>query len=67
MSEQDPLLQHRESDQQLQGDNKKGVGRVLGPLEISRATRYCIVAGLGTATFLSVSPSDYSKLANSSL
>ena len=56
MSERDPLLQDRNSGQQLQqGEGQKGVGRALGPLEISRSTRYGILAGLWMATFLSVS------------
>jgi hypothetical protein len=56
MSERDPLLQHEyDSGQQRQGESHKGVSRVLGPLEISRPTRYGILAGLWIATFLSVS------------
>lgn len=56
MSERDPLLQNHDSSQQLhQGKGQKGVGRALGPLEISRSNRYGILAGLWIATFLSVS------------
>ena len=56
MSERDPLLQDHDSVQQpQQGEGQKGVGRTLGPLEISRSTRYGILAGLWMATFLSVS------------
>lgn len=62
MSERDPLLQHTnglgQEYQQLQGEEgcrQKGVNRALGPLEISRSTRYGILAGLWMATFLSVS------------
>ena len=58
MSERDPLLQDHDSRQQLQqgeGQTQKGVGRALGPLEISRSTRYGILAGLWIATFFSVS------------
>ena len=56
MSERTPLLQDRDSSQQFQqGEGQKGVGRELGPLEISRPTRYGILAGLWIATFLSVS------------
>ena len=64
MSERDPLLQNHDHDsgQQLrQGEGHKGVVRALGPLEISRSTRYGILAGLWMATFLSVSLSFYSK------
>ena len=53
MSERDPLLQNNDSAQQ--GEGQKGVARPLGPLEISRSTRYGILAGLWIATFLSVS------------
>ena len=60
MSERAPLLQDRELDQQFQhGESQKSVGRVLGPLEISRSTRYGILTGLWIATFLSVSFSVY--------
>ena len=64
MSERDPLLQdHDDSGQQFQQDEgQKGFGRALGPLEISRSTRYGILAGLWIATFLSVSLSVYSEL-----
>ena len=56
MSERDPLLQDHDSGQQLQqGQGQRGVGRALGPLEISRSTRYGILAGLWLATFLTVS------------
>ena len=61
MSERDPLLlqdSNNDSGQQLQhGKSQKVVGRVVpvGPLEISRSTRYGILAGLWIATFLSVS------------
>ena len=56
MSERAPLLQDRDSGQQFQqGEYQKGIGRALGPLEISRSTRYGILAGLWLATFLSVS------------
>jgi hypothetical protein len=61
MSERDPLLQDHDSGQQ--GEGQKGVGRALGPLEISRSTRYGILAGLWIATFLSVSLSVFSELA----
>ena len=64
MSERDPLLQdHGDSGQQLQqGKDQKGVrhASALGPLEISRSTRYAILAGIWIATFLSVSLSVYS-------
>ena len=65
MSERDRLLQDQDvSGQQLkQGEDQKVVGRVLGPLEISRSTRYGILAGLWIATFLSVSLFVYSQLA----
>ena len=53
MSERDPLLQGDEYPQQ--GNGQKGVGRALGPLEISRSTRYGILAGLWIANFLAVS------------
>jgi hypothetical protein len=60
MSERDPLIQDDDSGQQLQkGEGKKGVG----PLEISRSTRYGILAGLWIATFLSVSLYVQSKIA----
>lgn len=56
MSERDPLIQDYPSvEQRQQGEGQKGVGRPLGPLEISRSTRYGILAGLWIATFLSVS------------
>ena len=56
MSERAPLLQDRGSGQKFQqGEDQKGIGRALGPLEISRSTRYGILAGLWLATFLSVS------------
>ena len=56
MSERDPLLQDRDSGQQLRpGQVQKGVSRALGPLEIPRSTRYGILAGLWIATFFSVS------------
>lgn len=42
-----PLLQDED------GDAYKGPRR-LGPLEITRSTRYAILAGIWTATFLSV-------------
>ena len=62
MSERAPLLQDRGPGQQFeQGEGQKGVGRPLGPLEISRSTRYRILAGLWMATFLSVSLSVYSE------
>lgn len=64
MSERDPLLQdHNVTGQQLhQSEGQKGVGHaLLGPLEISRSTRYGILAGLWIATFLSVSLSVYSN------
>ena len=67
MSERDPLLQdYGDSGQQLeQGKGQKGVRHdsELGPLEISRSTRYAILAGIWMATFLSVSLSVYFKLA----
>ena len=71
MSERDPLLlqDSNDSGQQLQhasGKGQKVVGRVVpvGPLEISRSTRYGILAGLWIATFLSVSEPSfvYSKV-----
>ena len=59
MSERDPLLRHDPSlSGQRQGEGEggqKGVSRPPGPLEISRSTRYGILAGLWMATFLSVS------------
>ncbi|PPR05145.1 hypothetical protein CVT26_012231 [Gymnopilus dilepis] len=55
MSERDPLLR----GQPEQGDGVEALPpkdpRRLGPLEISRTTRYGILAGLWTATFLSAS------------
>lgn len=58
MSERDPLLH----GQPEQGDGVEALPpkdpRRLGPLEISRSTRYGILAGLWTATFLSVSSPD---------
>ncbi|KAF7441374.1 hypothetical protein PC9H_001724 [Pleurotus ostreatus] len=42
----EPLLQNED------GDAYKGPRR-LGPLEITRSTRYAILAGIWTATFLS--------------
>lgn len=54
MSERDPLLQHHEQ-QQGEGYSRKGVNRAPGPLDISRSTRYGILAGLWMGTFLSVS------------
>jgi hypothetical protein len=68
MSEQDSLLQNHASGQQRrQGEGQKleGVGRPLGPLEISRSTRYGILAGLWIATFLSVSYLCLSELTRS--
>ncbi|KAF5318179.1 hypothetical protein D9619_012099 [Psilocybe cf. subviscida] len=50
MSELDPLIQ-REGDSE--NDAKAAKGRKLGPREISKSTRYGILAGLWTATFLS--------------
>ena len=57
MSERAPLLDsaHRDGQQFQQGEGQKGIGHALGPLEISRSTRYGILAGLWIATFLSVS------------
>ena len=64
MSERVPLLQDHDSGQQVQqGEGQKGVGRAPGPLEITRSTRYGILAGLWMATFLSVSLSVSSELA----
>ena len=53
MSERDLLLQ-RTSDAP-QGDGQIKGPKSVGPLDISRSTRYGILAGLWTATFLSVS------------
>lgn len=55
MSERDSLLHHGDSCQQPDTGSQKDLGRALGPLEISRSTRYGILAGLWMATFLSVS------------
>ena len=66
MSERDPLLQDHDSGQQIlqvESEGENGVSRELGPLEISRSTRYAILAGIWMATFLSVSLFVYSKLA----
>ena len=59
MSERDPLLQNsnpnsRQNEEigELVGEPKKQAK--LGPGEISRGTRYGILAGIWTATFLSV-------------
>ena len=50
------LLQDRDSGQPFEkGGGQKGIGRALGPLEISISTRYGILAGMWMATFLSVS------------
>ena len=49
-SERDPLLPHPEVAVPA---NPKTDGRV-GPMEISRSTRYGILAGIWAATFLSV-------------
>ena len=70
MSEREPLL-HDHSQQLVHGEGQKGVshdgGRGLGPLDISRSTRYAILAGLWIATFLSVSYTVYYKLAMMSM
>uniref|UniRef100_A0A8H7XZJ5 Major facilitator superfamily (MFS) profile domain-containing protein n=1 Tax=Psilocybe cubensis TaxID=181762 RepID=A0A8H7XZJ5_PSICU len=53
MSEQDPLLGERGSEG-YDGDRSVGKAvRTVGPLDISRSTRYGILAGLWSATFLS--------------
>ncbi|KAF8957761.1 major facilitator superfamily domain-containing protein [Flammula alnicola] len=48
MSERDPLLQRRDTEQLAGKEERK-----LGPRDISRSTRYGILAGIWTATFLS--------------
>ncbi|KDR82136.1 hypothetical protein GALMADRAFT_240663 [Galerina marginata CBS 339.88] len=55
MSERDPLLQRLASGVEEHSTVKSNgkEERRLGPLEISRSTRYGILAGLWTATFLS--------------
>ncbi|KAF8162661.1 vacuolar amino acid permease [Crassisporium funariophilum] len=57
MSEVDPLLQGQASSSQSHRNGNSSPtgkeGRPLGPLELSRTTRYGILAGLWTATFLS--------------
>ena len=56
LAERAPLLQDRDSGRQSQqGEGQICIDRALGPLEISRTTRYGILAGLWMATFLSVS------------
>ena len=47
-SERDPLLQ-------LENGYTDGHSKTTGPLEISRSTRYGILAGIWVATFLTVS------------
>ena len=49
--------------QQGEFEGQIGIDRALGPLENSRSRRYDILAGLWTATFLSVSLSVQSELA----
>ena len=55
-SEHDPLLQttqtNYESGKNLEDEGDKN--EALGPLEISRRTRWGILAGIWSATFLSV-------------
>ncbi|KAF8891127.1 vacuolar amino acid permease [Gymnopilus junonius] len=54
MSEREPLLPQRQESQENAEVTVNGTDeRPLGPLEISRSTRYGILAGLWTATFLS--------------
>jgi hypothetical protein len=56
-SERDPLLKHDNAatiDADT-GNVKPEQDRGLGPLEISRSTRYGILAGIFLSTFLSVS------------
>ncbi|EFI26574.1 multidrug resistance protein [Coprinopsis cinerea okayama7 len=50
VTERDRLLPIRKASN---GDIRHGERRPLGPLEISRGTRYRILAGIWTATFLS--------------
>ena len=49
-SERDPLIPRTESPQPISAKKTRGVG----PMEISRSTRYGILAGIWAATFLSV-------------
>ncbi|PPQ99167.1 hypothetical protein CVT24_009258 [Panaeolus cyanescens] len=51
MSERDPLLARDANDANTPQKNSKNVR--VGPLDISRSTRYGILAGIWTATFLS--------------
>ncbi|PPQ91935.1 hypothetical protein CVT25_000978 [Psilocybe cyanescens] len=56
MSEQDPLLGGRGSDEYGGTGRGRSVGKLahpVGPLDLSRSTRYGILAGLWSATFLS--------------
>ena len=49
-SERDPLIPRTESPQPISAKKTRGVG----PMEISRSTRYGILAGIWAANFLSV-------------
>ncbi|KAF9032937.1 major facilitator superfamily domain-containing protein [Panaeolus papilionaceus] len=58
MSERDPLLARNSADSSTDDSSKKPH---VGPLDISRSTRYGILAGIWTATFLSVSNRPFSS------
>lgn len=57
-TERDPLITLAEPAEHQSRDinGKLSEPRRLGPLEISKSTRYGILAGIWTATFLSVRP-----------
>ena len=64
-TERDPLLvrrttEHEEEDVETNGKISAHSKTKVGPLDIDRRTRWGILAGIWTATFLSVSSTRYS-------